>query len=115
MRTVERTVSGRTVAWQRRRRALAQSWQDFRGSRPGMIGLVMLAVIVTGALAAPLLADHDALSAANSLDNPRWATPSEFGPLGTDNLARSVWAQLVWGARISLLVGFAATLIAFSF
>ena len=77
-----------------------------------MIGLVMLLVIVAGALAAPLLADHDALSAANSLDNPTWAHPSEFPPMGTDNLGRSVWAQFVWGARISLLVGLAATIIA---
>jgi len=77
-----------------------------------MIGLVLLTVIVIGALAAPLLADHSELSAANSVDNPAWATPSEFPPLGTDNLGRSVWAQLVWGARISLLVGLAATLIA---
>ncbi|MFN8222368.1 MAG: ABC transporter permease [Gaiellales bacterium] len=112
MSVTQPTVSGRAVAWQRRRRSLARSWREFRSSRPGMIGLVLLAVIVAGALAAPLLADHDALSAANSVENPAWASPSEFGPLGTDNLARSVWAQVVWGSRISLLVGLAATVIA---
>jgi peptide/nickel transport system permease protein len=64
------------------------------------------------ALAAPLLASESELRAINAVDNPRWATPSEFAPLGTDNLGRSVWAQFVWGARISLLVGFAATIIA---
>ncbi len=36
----------------------------------------------------------------------------EFGPLGTDNLGRSVFTQLVWGSRISLLVGLAATVLA---
>jgi peptide/nickel transport system permease protein len=77
-----------------------------------MIGLVLLVVIVAVAIAAPLFASHDALSAASSLDNPRWASPAEFAPLGTDHLGRSVWAQVVWGARISLLVGLAATLIA---
>jgi len=41
-----------------------------------------------------------------------WASPSEFSPLGTDMLGRSVWAQFVWGARISLLVGLAATVMA---
>jgi peptide/nickel transport system permease protein len=77
-----------------------------------MIGLVTLAIIVAMALAAPLLASEEDLRAVNSVDNPTWATPSEFPPLGTDSLGRSVWAQFVWGARISLLVGLAATLIA---
>ena len=48
----------------------------------------------------------------NATGNPTWASPSEFGPLGTDNFGRSVWTQFVWGSRISLLVGLAATLIA---
>jgi peptide/nickel transport system permease protein len=77
-----------------------------------MIGLVMLALVVAMALAAPLLADDADLSPINAVDNPRWATPSEFLPLGTDNLSRSIWAQFVWGSRISLLVGLAATVIA---
>ena len=64
------------------------------------------------ALAAPLLAAETELRAVNTLGNPTWAPPSEFGPLGTDNLGRSVWAQFVWGARISLLVGLAATFLA---
>lgn len=77
-----------------------------------MIGVVVLAVIVTAALCAPLIADEDALRVTTTGDNPAWASPAEFGPLGTDNLGRPVWDQLVYGARISLLVGFAATLIA---
>ncbi len=110
MTTLE--VSPRRIAWQRRRRALARSWADYRRHVPGMIGLVVLGAVVAMALAAPLLASEDDLRAVNSIDNPTWAPPSEFPPLGTDSLGRSVWAQFVWGARISLLVGLAATLIA---
>jgi peptide/nickel transport system permease protein len=105
-------VSARRIAWQRRRRALAQSWAEYRRHTPGMIGLIVLAAIVVMALLAPVLASEDELRAVNAVDNPTWATPSEFLPLGTDSLGRSVWAQFVWGARISLLVGLAATLIA---
>lgn len=105
-------VSPRRIAWQRRRRALAHSWSEYRGHAAGMIGLVALTVIVVMALAAPLLASEGDLRAVNAVDNPTWATPSEFPPLGTDNLGRSVWAQFVWGARVSLLVGLAATVIA---
>ena len=112
MSTTAATVSARSVAWQRRRRALSKAWSDYRHSTPGMIGLVVLFLIIAMALAAPLLADHSELRAINAVDNPRWASPSEFSPLGTDNLGRSVWAQFVWGARISLLVGLAATVIA---
>jgi len=112
MSTAPVSLSGRRITWQRRRRALAAAWGQFRRSVPGMIGLVVLLLIVAMALAAPLLADESDLRAINAVDNPRWATPSEFTPLGTDNFGRSVWAQFVWGARISLLVGLAATAIA---
>ena len=64
------------------------------------------------ALAAPLLADSAGLHAVNTTANPAWANPSKFGPLGTDHLGRSVLTQFIWGARISLLVGLAATVLA---
>lgn len=105
-------TSPRSIAWQRRRRALANASAQYRRHVPGMVGLGILVVIVGMALLAPVISNEDELRAVNTVDNPTWATPSEFPPLGTDNLGRSVWAQFVWGARISLLVGLAATLIA---
>ena len=59
----------------------------------------MLSVIVLAALFAPLIADESALRVTNTVDNPAWASPSEFAPLGTDNLGRPVWDQFVFGAR----------------
>ena len=64
------------------------------------------------ALAAPLLADESGLRAINTTENPVWANPSDFAPLGTDNFGRSVMTQFIYGARISLLVGLAATVLA---
>ena len=104
--------SPRQIAWQRRRRALAAAWRDFRQHRPGMVGLVILTLIVLMALAAPLLADESGLRAINTTENPVWASPSDFSPLGTDNFGRSVMTQFIYGARISLLVGLAATVLA---
>ena len=104
--------SARRIAWVRRRRSLAGMWEQFRQHRPGMVGLIILGLIVLMALAAPLLADPAGLKAVNTTDNPAFASPSEFGPLGTDDLGRSVMTQFIWGSRISLLVGLAATVLA---
>jgi peptide/nickel transport system permease protein len=104
--------SARRVKWVRRRRALAAIWREYRHHKPGMIGLVFLALVVAMALSAPLLADEAGLRAINSTDNPTFASPSEFGPLGTDGLGRDVLTQFIWGSRISLLVGLAATVLA---
>jgi peptide/nickel transport system permease protein len=104
--------SARRIAWVRRRRALSRAWGQFRHHTPGMIGLGILVAAVLMALAAPLLADEAGLRAINTTHNPTFANPSEFGPLGTDSLGRDVLTQFVWGARTSLLVGLAATLIA---
>ena len=112
MSTVATGASARRIAWQRRRRALGRAWAEYRQDVPGLIGLGLLLLVVAIALAAPLLAPESDLRAINAVGNERWAPPADFPPLGTDNLGRSVWAQFVWGSRISLLVGLAATAIA---
>ena len=101
-----------SVAWERRRRAARRTLTSFRADREGMAGLVVLFIFIAVALLAPLLADASQLRAVNTTSNPVWAPPSEFPPLGTDNLGRPVWDQLVYGSQVSLLVGIAATLIA---
>ncbi len=108
-------LSPRRVAWLRRRRALARTWGQYRASKPGMLGLTILVAFVVMALLAPLLSDSNGLVASNTVQNPAWASPAQFGPLGTDHLGRSVAAQFVWGARISLFVGLTATLLTMIF
>lgn len=65
-------------------------------------GLLVIALIVFAALAAPLIARHDptAIDLINGLQRP-----SGSHWLGTDIQGRDVWARLVYGARISLSVG----------
>ena len=104
--------SARRITWLRRRRAVSSAWREYRRHRPGMIGLAILVAVAAMALAAPLLADEAGLRAINTTQNPTFASPSEFGPLGTDSLGRDVMTQFIWGSRISLLVGLAATAIA---
>jgi peptide/nickel transport system permease protein len=103
----------RSIVWQRRRSAVRRFGNQFWSSTPGRIGVAILLVFAVMAIAAPLIADRAGLDTAASRASgvPQWASPSEYGPLGTDYLRRSVWAQFVWGSRISLFVGLAATVV----
>ena len=103
--------SPRAAAWERRRATFARLSRGVRNDRVALGGLLVLVAFVVMAVLAPLISPESGLSAVDSVDNPAWARPAWSFPLGTDNLGRSVAAQFVWGARVSLFVGFAATIL----
>jgi peptide/nickel transport system permease protein len=107
-------MSSRQFARQRRRMAFVDFWRGLRNDRLAMLGLVVLIGFTVMALIAPWISPESGLSATESLDNPLWAPPSRDYPMGTDHLGRSVAAQFVWGSRVSLMVGFAATILTIS-
>lgn len=79
-----------------------------------LIGAGVLAVVVFMALAAPLLAPYDPYDQdlARRLIPPIWHGEGTWAhPLGTDMLGRDYLSRLVYGSRISLLIGFAVMLI----
>jgi peptide/nickel transport system permease protein len=79
-----------------------------------LIGAAVLAVVVFMALAAPLLAPYDPYDQdlARRLIPPIWHGEGTWAhPLGTDMLGRDYLSRLIYGARISLLIGFAVMLI----
>lgn len=76
-------------------------WRD----RAALAALFFLACLATMALLAPLLAPSDPL--AVDFDHLR-APPSPQHWLGTDKQGRDVWSRLLYGARLSLVVGFAS-------
>ena len=96
----------------RRRRAasLRRTWRLFRKHRSGMVGLVMLLAFVLMALLAPLLANGAGIEVTKATGGVLEPPSAQF-PLGTDDNGRSVLTLLIWGSRISLLVGLLATLI----
>jgi len=73
-------------------------------NRKALVGLVLLALIVLAAVLAPLLTAYQPLQ---RIGLPHQA-PSAQHLLGTTRLGQDVFAQLLYGARTSLLVGFAA-------
>jgi peptide/nickel transport system permease protein len=70
-------------------------------------GAVMLALVITAALAGTL-ATHDPIrtDAEHTL-----ARPTRSHWLGTDNLGRDIYSRIVYGAQVSLMVGVGATLL----
>lgn len=103
-------MSRAALVWTRRRRALAGYARAFAGNRGGMAGLAVLVLIALTALTAPLFTDEAALTLTGA-ENGRFEPPGPGHPLGTDAFGRSVLDLVVWGARISLTVGFLAAFV----
>lgn len=84
-------------------------WQALRKNRLSWVGIGLLLLIVLAAVLAPWLAPHDPLQQNIAY---RLEPPSAQFWLGTDSYGRDVLSRLIYGARVSLLVGFVAILIA---
>lgn len=79
-----------------------------------LIGAGLLTFIVLVALAAPLIAPHDpyAQDLTHRLIPPIWYAKGTWShALGTDNLGRDYLSRVIYGARISLLIGFSVMVI----
>jgi peptide/nickel transport system permease protein len=96
------------IRWLRRRRALSGFWHVYRQSKMGMVGLILLVTFILLAIAAPLLVAPADIGVSDPPGLP-FQSPSADFPLGTDDFGRSVLDLVIYGSRISLIVGFAAT------
>lgn len=97
----------RALARQRRRRSVVRFWQQYRTHRAGLVGLVGLALFALVALTAPLTVGTDVSSVTGAPGGPMESPSAEFW-LGTDRFGRDLLGLLVWGSRVSLLVGLLA-------
>jgi peptide/nickel transport system permease protein len=68
----------------------------------GVVPVLLVGLLVALAAAAPLIAGHDPFQGGDDALVPP-LSGSHF--LGTDDLGRDIWAQLAYGARVSLVVG----------
>ena len=78
-----------------------------------LIGAIVVGIALFTAIFAPLLVPHDpfAQDLSRRLVPPIWMTGGQIGnPLGTDQLGRDYLSRLIYGARISVLIGVAATI-----
>ncbi len=92
----------------RRRRRVPEPIRLLLANPKSRFGIILLVVIVVAALAAPILTSH----AANEPDSlPRQAPSWEY-PFGTTDQGYNIFAQVLYGARISLGVAALASVIA---
>ena len=83
-------------------------WGIIKESRQAKLGLIVLLVFVLVAIFAPLLAPYDPRQQVG----PVYAPPSWQHPLGLDDGGVDMVSLLIYGGRVSLIVGFAATMVA---
>ena len=80
----------------------------------GIIGTLIVLVVASGALAAPLLAPRDPIETdlPQRLQPPSWIAEGGNGSLlGTDQLGRDLLSRVLYGARVSLVVGLASVML----
>ncbi|WP_127754488.1 ABC transporter permease [Devosia sp. 1566] len=90
---------------------LSELWRD----KSGLIGLLVILLIIGMAIFAPLIAPYDpaAQSVMSRLKPPAWLANGTWAhPLGTDHLGRDVLSRVIWGSRVTLIIGSSVVLLA---
>ncbi len=93
------------------KRNVSSAWRRLASDKLAMISLFVLIAFIVMAIVTPWVSSREDINPVNTGDNPTWASPSREFLLGTDYLGRSVALQVMWGSRVSLFVGLAATLL----
>ena len=99
----------------KRRGRWRERWASIVGllghNRMGLVGLAMLGLAIGVAILAPRIAPYDPDTTVRVTIEDIYAKPSAAHPLGTDDGGKDVFSAFVYGARVSLVVGFTASLI----
>jgi peptide/nickel transport system permease protein len=91
-------------------------WWSFKRSPVTVVSAVVALICILGAVLAPLLAPHNpfdlaTLNLSDAFKPPAWTPEGDATyPLGTDDQGRDVLSAIMYGARVSLLVGVCAVL-----
>ncbi len=98
----------------------ADAWSRLIRNKAAIVGMVVIVIFVFVALFAPLLAPHDPLKIYDGKSTlpPAWVEKSVTGKagdsrflLGTDSIGRDLLSRIIYGARVSMIVGLTPVLI----
>jgi peptide/nickel transport system permease protein len=100
--TPEAPIRGRSLT--------SDALRRLRRDRMAVAGAAFLILVALISLLAPVLAPHDPIETNLSQRLVPIGTPGYL--LGADELGRDILSRLIWGGRISLVVGFGAVMVA---
>jgi peptide/nickel transport system permease protein len=106
--------SAKTLPAARAKRPRRARWlRTLLRSPVGLLGAVLVLLTVIIALAAPIIAPYDpnAFNFQARLQPPTWLGGEGQHLLGTDQLGRDLLSRLIYGSRVSLLVGFLGVIV----
>jgi len=90
---------------------LSGFWETFKKNGSGLIGLGMLVIILIMAIFAPIIAPYNSSSTSSAGLSDVYNPPSAEHWFGTDDAGQDVFSNFIFGARVSLTVGFFAAFI----
>ncbi len=92
-------------------------WRSFAENRGAVVGLALMLILIAVALLADVVAPHSPIEQFRDhfLSPPVWqAGGSDRFVLGTDDVGRDILARLIFGARLSLMIGLAVVALSLS-
>jgi peptide/nickel transport system permease protein len=84
-------------------------WKTLRRKPMAVVGMVMLSVVIFMAIFAPLLVPYDPAERVDVEPGDILAPPDAQHLLGRDDAGKDVLSLLIYGARVSLIVGFVSS------
>ncbi len=121
MRKIENNTIGRLTSQDAASRSFAQQvWLQYKRNKAAMVGLIFLCVLLLIVVATYIIdfATDGAFYTENVIAQnlrARLQAPSAQHWLGCDELGRDLLYRILWGARLSLLIGFVAVAISMLF
>lgn len=91
----------------RLKRSFLEFWSVYKHNTPAVIGLAMFSAILSMAIFAPFIAPYDPYKRVGLPMQP----PSDKYWLGTNDIGQDIFSELIYGARVSILIGFVAAVV----
>ncbi|MGN0324374.1 MAG: ABC transporter permease [Oliverpabstia sp.] len=95
----------------KKRSQFVEIWQRLKRNKMAMVGLAILFILVLGAIFADVICDYDTMVIKQDIAN-RLQGPSADHWFGTDEFGRDIFARILHGSRVSLIVGIISVSIA---